>query len=354
VDSTIWAVHGHHKQGACYGSTRQLGSHPCWPPGPTPASAARPPAHRPGRLGPRRRAVRGRAGRPSAPRRRHRSADLRADSGFGRPRSLLAAGASALVLDHRPADKSVAAAITAIPQAAWADIDYPDGGIAQVAETTLGEDRLIIPPHPSCRLAGQLVAGLALPRLGHRPRRRRDRVGRRHRRHAVCELAIRDLKDGAGLRHSRRGGSWPTPPGWSWARSRTPAGLDGHHRARCLRPAGRQDLPPPPAGAARPADPIGPPPSAASAQGLAMANQFLQALPGQGGAKTLPTASQPPPPTGCGPACPEPPAGPVSPPPRPRGTRESPSRHRARRRPSWRASTTLTQTRTKQQQWIQA
>jgi hypothetical protein len=223
-----------------------------------------------------------------------------------------------------------------------------------VAETTLGEDRLIIPPHPSCRLAGQLVAGLALPRLGHRPRRRRDRVGRRHRRHAVCELAIRDLKDGAGLRHSRRGGSWPTPPGWSWARSRTPAGLDGHHRARCLRPAGRQDLPPPPAGAARPADPIGPPPSAASAQGLAMANQFLQALPGQGGAKTLPTASQPPPPTGCGPACPEPPAGPVSPPPRPRGTRESPSRHRARRRPSWRASTTLTQTRTKQQQWIQA
>ena len=34
-----------------------------------------------------------------------------------------------------------------------------------------------------------------------------------HRRHAVCELAIRDLKDGAGLRHCPQESSWPTPPG---------------------------------------------------------------------------------------------------------------------------------------------
>ena len=28
VDSTICEVHGHHKQGACYGYTRRLGLHP--------------------------------------------------------------------------------------------------------------------------------------------------------------------------------------------------------------------------------------------------------------------------------------------------------------------------------------
>jgi hypothetical protein len=32
---------------------------------------------------------------------------------------------------------TVTAAIAAIGEDAWTDIDYPDGGIAQVAETTL-------------------------------------------------------------------------------------------------------------------------------------------------------------------------------------------------------------------------
>ena len=35
-----------------------------------------------------------------------------------------------------------------------------------------------------------------------------------HRRHAVVELCIRDLKGGVGLRHCPRAGSPPTPPGW--------------------------------------------------------------------------------------------------------------------------------------------
>jgi hypothetical protein len=39
--------------------------------------------------------------------------------------------------------ETVAAAITGIGQGAWVDIDYPDGGIAQVAEATLGPDRLV-------------------------------------------------------------------------------------------------------------------------------------------------------------------------------------------------------------------
>ena len=33
--------------------------------------------------------------------------------------------------------QQVQAAIAAIPEHAWTEIDYPDGGIAQVAETTL-------------------------------------------------------------------------------------------------------------------------------------------------------------------------------------------------------------------------
>ena len=40
--------------------------------------------------------------------------------------------------------KTVTAAIAAISEAAWTDIDYPEGGVAQVAESTLGPDRLII------------------------------------------------------------------------------------------------------------------------------------------------------------------------------------------------------------------
>jgi hypothetical protein len=42
--------------------------------------------------------------------------------------------------------KTVATAITAIGEGAWTDIDYPDGGTAQVAETTLGKPR-----RPGCR-----------------------------------------------------------------------------------------------------------------------------------------------------------------------------------------------------------
>jgi hypothetical protein len=39
---------------------------------------------------------------------------------------------------------TVAAAIGAIGEDAWTDIDDPDGGVAQVAEATLGSDRLIV------------------------------------------------------------------------------------------------------------------------------------------------------------------------------------------------------------------
>jgi hypothetical protein len=111
--------------------------------------------------------------------------------------------------------KTVAATIAAIGEHAWVDIDYPDGGLAQVAETTLGPDRLIV---RRTRLTGPQATlwpewryhAFVTDRQGSAVELDAD-----HRHHAVCELAIRDLKDGAGMHHCPQGGSWPTRPGWS-------------------------------------------------------------------------------------------------------------------------------------------
>ena len=114
-----------------------------------------------------------------------------------------------------PQTKTVAAAIAAIGEHAWTDIDYPDGGVAQVAETALGGDRLVV---RRTRLVGPQASlwpdwryhALVTDRAGSAVDLDAD-----HRRHAICELAIRALKDGAGLRHCPRATSWPTRPGWS-------------------------------------------------------------------------------------------------------------------------------------------
>ena len=103
------------------------------------------------------------------------------------------------------------AAIAAIDEAAWVDIDYTIGGQAQVAETTYtagrgneaahGSSRRA--PHPPGRTrATPALARLAPPRLHHStPKVSMIAADRFHREHAVVELAIRDLKEGAGLDH---------------------------------------------------------------------------------------------------------------------------------------------------------
>lgn len=99
----------------------------------------------------------------------------------------------------------MAAAITAVEEATWVDIDSPDGGIAPVAETPLGEDRLIV---RRSRLVGSQASlwpdwryhGFVTDRAGSAVELNAD-----HRRHAVGELAIRDLKDGAGCASPRAG-----------------------------------------------------------------------------------------------------------------------------------------------------
>ena len=103
----------------------------------------------------------------------------------------------------------------AIPDTDWVDIDYPIGGQAQVAETTytvVGGGARNASKEPS----GSSCAAPALPKPAQRRlwpdwrhhafiTNRNDldtiEADQFHRDHAVCELAIRDLKEGTGLEH---------------------------------------------------------------------------------------------------------------------------------------------------------
>jgi hypothetical protein len=216
LDSTICQVHGHHKDGAAYGYTRQLGYHPLLA---TRADTgevlhAR---QRTGRAASDRGAERfvnelaGRVRRAGAT----GQLTLRADSGFWSAKVLAACRRHGIRFSITVGQtKTVAAAIAAIGEATWADIDSPNGGIAQVAETALGGDRLIV---RRTRLVGP-QATLWPDWRYHAFITNREASATEldaDHRHAVCELAIRDLKHGGGLRHCPPGSSWPTPPGSS-------------------------------------------------------------------------------------------------------------------------------------------
>ncbi len=92
----------------------------------------------------------------------------------------------------------VRVAVEAINEDAWVTLeDYPETSIAQIAETTLGDWRLVV--RRVRRLSQQ---GELLPVWDHYPfvTNRTDTltvVEVEHRQHAVVELAIRDLKDQA-------------------------------------------------------------------------------------------------------------------------------------------------------------
>jgi hypothetical protein len=92
----------------------------------------------------------------------------------------------------------VRAAIEQIPEAAWQTLeDYPPTSIAQIAETTLGDQRLVVRRVRTLNAQGEL-----LPSWQYFPfatNRTEDIavVEAEHRQHAVVELVIRDLKDQA-------------------------------------------------------------------------------------------------------------------------------------------------------------
>jgi Transposase DDE domain group 1 len=131
---------------------------------------------------------------------------MRADSGFWSAKTINTCrrhgiGYSITVRLTTP----IRAAIAAIAQDTWVDIVYPDGGLAQVAETRHQGDRLIV---RRTRLQGaqaELFPNWRYHALVT------DRVGttveldQGHRRHATVELCSRDLKAGVGLRHCPSG-----------------------------------------------------------------------------------------------------------------------------------------------------
>jgi hypothetical protein len=141
---------------------------------------------------------------------------LRADSGFHNRalRERLAAKGVVYSIGARVTTR-VAAAIAAIADEHWQTLtDYPASGHAQIAETTIDGERLIV---RRVRPLGTDAQGQLFNTWQHHAliSNRSDTlalVEAEHRAHAVVELAIRDVKDQA-LRTSPPDSSPPTPPG---------------------------------------------------------------------------------------------------------------------------------------------
>jgi Transposase DDE domain group 1 len=207
LDSTICQVYGHRKQGAAYGYTRVLGYHPLLA---TRADTGEV-LHvrmRTGSANTARGAERfveelaGRVRRAGA----RGPLTLRADSGFWSAKVMRACQRHRIRFSISVRQtKPLAAAIAAISQDAWTGIDYPNSGVAQVAETTLAQARLVV---RRTRLVGAQATlwpdwryhAFVTDRVGTTVELDAD-----HRHHAVVELAVRDLKHGAGLRHCPSG-----------------------------------------------------------------------------------------------------------------------------------------------------
>ena len=207
IDSTILEVHGKLKAGAGYGYTGVLGYHPVLA---TRADTGEV-LHlrfRKGSANTQRGAQRfvrevvGRVRRAGA----SGPLTLRADSGFHSQYVVRACRDHdvrySITVRQTP---SIARAIEGIDEAAWAEIDYTTNGEAWVAETNYQDQRLIVrrtklhEPRPALFPEYRYHAFLT------------DREGDAtfldadHRRHAVVELAIRDLKEGSGLEHCPSG-----------------------------------------------------------------------------------------------------------------------------------------------------
>jgi Transposase DDE domain group 1 len=207
LDSFVAEVHGDHKQGAAYGYTRQLGYHPLL----ATRADTNETLHirlRKGSANTQRGAKRFVDELVARVRRAGASGELvvRADSGFWAYTTIAAlerhgARFSIGVTMLRP----VRAAIEAIDEADWTPVaDYPEGGVAEIAETRLHDHRLVV---RRTQLVGPDAALFPDWRYFAFITNRADELGlveREHRQHAVIELAIRDHKDGP-LRHMPSG-----------------------------------------------------------------------------------------------------------------------------------------------------
>ena len=204
VDSTICEVAGSKKQGASFGYTKVRGYHPLLA---TRADTGEV-LHARLRKGS---ANTGRGMRrfveELVPRLRHAGASgelvLRCDSGFWSNDTMAVLGrlGVSFTMAVRTGNEAVVKAIAVIDEAAWTPIEYTDDGVAEVAETTYKGRRLVVrrtrllgPDQklwPDWRHFAFLtdLEGTAVE------------LDAFHRDHARIELAIRDLKEGAGMEH---------------------------------------------------------------------------------------------------------------------------------------------------------
>ena len=200
IDSFIGEVHGYHKQGASYGYTKKLGYHPIVAVRADTGEVLH---------------IRNRKGKANTQRGAERFVDellarvhragytdtivIRADVGFENHKLFK-------ILDARGIEFSIGVKhstkikrlIEQSPETDWVTVpDYPEGGEAQIAETKLGDWRLIV---RRTRLVGAqaelfpdwryhcFATNRTVPMLT---------ADTDHRDHATVELAIRDLKDQA-------------------------------------------------------------------------------------------------------------------------------------------------------------
>lgn len=224
VDSTITEVFGDRKQGAAYGYTKQLGYHPLM------ASRADTGEILHARL--RKGSSQKGANRfieelVARVRRAGASGQIlvRADAGFWSRRLIdtleRLQTMYSITVNVNP---SIRSRIGQIPDTAWVSIAYPDGGEAQVASCayTTGRGHRGLAPKTvrlvvrRTRLTGEQATLWPDWRYHVFVTNRHEPavlVDREHRQHAVVELAIRDLKAGAGLSHVPSGhfsanGAW--------------------------------------------------------------------------------------------------------------------------------------------------
>ena len=200
IDSFIGEVCDYRKQGAAYGYTKKLGYHPL---AATRAGTGEV-LH-----------IRNRKGCAKTQRGQQRFVDellarvrragasgailLRADSGFESKQTFKRLEDQGIQLSIGVKQhKHVSAAIEAIPQKAWQTLeDYPDSGEAQIAETKLGQWRLVVRRVRTLSEQGQLFDTWQHFALATNRSEPLAIVEAEHREHAVVELYIRDLKDQA-------------------------------------------------------------------------------------------------------------------------------------------------------------
>ncbi|MCU4187391.1 IS1380 family transposase [Acidiferrimicrobium sp. IK] len=210
-------VHGHKKAGASYGYTKVLGYHPLL------ATRADTGEILHARM---------RKGSANTARGANRFVEeliarvrscgatggivVRVDSGFWSNKTIATLGRLGVRFTMTVrSNVAINAAIAGIAEDAWTDIDYTDnGGAAQVAECAYKGLRLVV---RRTRLAETAQSAL-FPTWRHHSFLTNLAAGtvavdRFHRHHTVVELAIRDLKDNAGLDHVPSGvfaanGAW--------------------------------------------------------------------------------------------------------------------------------------------------